>query len=413
MNVTCVANKPLTPFEAPTILGAKSMHRSRFLDGLRGFAAIYVALHHAYCTIWPPFAAIGPDQPMSRPAGTAYYITFPLFFGGSAVAIFIAISGFSLSIPLIGVAKFDTIKFYLRRIWRIAPPYFAGLMLSMLLISLIIGNKTGSHWDLFISYSYFDVLTHFTFIQNLFPFSAQTINGAYWSIAVEMQFYLIYPLILICFRRNFIFGCVLASTLVAAVRLNAHFNPSTPISAQLFTLFCIGILAAATAYSRDPAAAWLRKGVHFDILGLASIISGFIVACLSQKYNPSELLIVGGLVCWMIEDAKGGPRHRTLALFDNAVMARFGLFAYSIYLTHEPIQQVIWQYGIRQITDNKLVQLGLLAVGTFALVIPVAYLFFICCEAPFMRFATFDRLYSYLRISRSSRRSPSALEGEA
>src|ERR1700733_9159983 len=73
--------------------------RSRFLDGLRGFAALYVAFHHAYCTIWRPVDFLG-SPVIHRPTGDSYYLAAPFFLGDVAVALFIAISGFSLTIPV-------------------------------------------------------------------------------------------------------------------------------------------------------------------------------------------------------------------------------------------------------------------------------------------------------------------------
>lgn len=158
-----------------------------------------------------------------------YYITLPLFFGDIAVAVFIAISGFALSDQAFRARSFSAAGFYVRRLWRIAPPYYAGLLLSGLLIATVIGNKTGSHWDGFNTVRPFDWLAHVLFFHNLTANGSMAINGAYWSIGVEMQYYLLFPLFVLAFRLPFriwaTMGGVLAIVSVRLTQAVPNFNP--------------------------------------------------------------------------------------------------------------------------------------------------------------------------------------------
>ena len=85
--------------------------------------------------------------------------------------------------------------FYLRRFFRIYPPDLLALLFFARALPV-------SRLPLaFPRYSFADLFTHGTLTHNYFPRSIYKINGAFWSIAVEAQLYLIYPLLLTLVRR--------------------------------------------------------------------------------------------------------------------------------------------------------------------------------------------------------------------
>src|SRR3954453_14322237 len=99
--------------------------RMRWLDGVRGAAALFVVLHHMWLSTWPPF----PDN------RGPWWLGF-LLYGHLAVAVFIVVSGFSLALApvrhdgqLVGGPR----RFVRRRAWRILPAYWAALVLSTLI----------------------------------------------------------------------------------------------------------------------------------------------------------------------------------------------------------------------------------------------------------------------------------------
>ena len=114
------------PAETPST----GMRRVDWLDGMRGAAAMFVVLHHTWLSAWPAFP---------RDTGPAWLGW--LLYGHLAVAVFIVVSGFSLS--LAPVNRGDTLsggtrRFIRRRAWRIIPPYWAALILSTIVSWLIL-----------------------------------------------------------------------------------------------------------------------------------------------------------------------------------------------------------------------------------------------------------------------------------
>ncbi len=100
------------------------MKRIASLDGMRGIAALYVVLHHAYFEV-------SEAAPKEWLVGRFAWLAF----GHYAVAVFIVLSGFSLAAgdPMRG----GFWAYVRRRARRILPPYYVALGLSLLLIWLV------------------------------------------------------------------------------------------------------------------------------------------------------------------------------------------------------------------------------------------------------------------------------------
>jgi peptidoglycan/LPS O-acetylase OafA/YrhL len=153
------------------------------VDGMRAVAALVVFLNHAYFQTWCYFYDRFPPAPFA-------FLSHWLAIGHLAVSVFIVISGFCLYLPLTrseGALRGGAIPFLRRRARRILPPYFAALALSLLLIATIIGDETGSPWDVSARVRGIDVASHVLLLQNVF--GTGRINYAFWSIALEWQIY--------------------------------------------------------------------------------------------------------------------------------------------------------------------------------------------------------------------------------
>ena len=111
-----------------------------FLEGVRGLAALYVVLHHIWITNYPQF----PEN--TGPAWASW-----MMWGHLAVAVFIVVSGFSLALSpqRHGDHLPDGFVTYLRRrAFRIIPPYWVALLISILVIVLFTGTDTHQTVDL-------------------------------------------------------------------------------------------------------------------------------------------------------------------------------------------------------------------------------------------------------------------------
>ncbi len=129
-----------SPSEGPAPeLPAPPRLRLDYLDGLRGLAALYVVMHHAYYGLTaeaslPPLAA---------------HLTYWLYLGRSAVDVFIVLSGYCLMLPIIRSGRLSggSGGFLRRRARRILPPYYAALGVSLLVIAVLPPLHDLSHPD--------------------------------------------------------------------------------------------------------------------------------------------------------------------------------------------------------------------------------------------------------------------------
>ena len=157
--------------------------RLRGLDGLRGLAALAVFGVH-YNQIIDVETRVGPFD---------FYLL--LANGEYGVALFFILSGFLLSQPfwksILYQAEWPEIKVYvLHRLARILPAYYLALTVLIIL--------TG-YWR--YQEAWPDILLHYSFLYNYTEFTIFSINAPFWTLAVEMQFYCLLPLLFLLIRR--------------------------------------------------------------------------------------------------------------------------------------------------------------------------------------------------------------------
>jgi peptidoglycan/LPS O-acetylase OafA/YrhL len=170
------------------------------LDGLRGVAVLWVIVFHAYVlrkSLGDPWVGLAASSPHLEPVIGAGYLGVDLFF---------LISGFLLALPwfvhgMRGQPAPSAREFYRRRVRRIVPAYYAQLAL---LFAIVVPLLRG--WDYWRSDLYvylYNLVAHATFLHNTTPLSSGSmgVNGALWTLAVEVQFYLIVPLVAPLFVR--------------------------------------------------------------------------------------------------------------------------------------------------------------------------------------------------------------------
>ncbi len=363
-----------------------------YLDGLRALAALFVVLHHI---LWP--LNFGGVFITALP----YAITHIFWFGHFAVDLFIVLSGFCLALPVVrgdGYLVGGALKFFGKRARRILPTYYFALGFSLLLIWLAIGHKTGTLWDLSLPVTVKDVLAHLFLLQDT---SAQTnfkINAPMWSISVEWRIYFLFPLLVVLRRRFGSFWIATGAITVSYAALYVGQNTGVKsllcldqcgLSPQFLGLFALGMLAADIAYGkwsllpllRHPrvAVALLAVGTllllavsrftfrHGDILPIAyaDFLVGLWSVTLLIAAANTEIIWLNKILSW-----------RPLVFV--------GTFAYSLYLIHEPLIQVLWQYVFVSLHSRPAaLYLVLCFVGT-PLIVGVSYLFFLACERPFL-----------------------------
>lgn len=286
------------------------------LDSVRAFAVLLVLWHH-----W---------RPQLRAPGSL------------GVWIFFVLSGFLITRILLK-ARRDTatenrkslVNFYIRRFLRIFPLYY-----FVLIVSFAVSAAFRINWYWYASY-----------LQNFMMIMAgkdDYIFGTHlWSLAVEEQFYVVWPLIALFAPRIVLLPLILLSiALAVATRYYCtHIGWSTFevyifTPASLDTLGCGALLAYFVTY-RPKQVVWLRwisLAIGVGIVG-ASLLFKFRVG--STGMLP---LIMGLSSLWLVSIASDGVPGRLGQLISLAPLIYIGRISYGIYVYHYFVPIVLEPY---------------------------------------------------------------------
>ena len=358
-------------------LGAEP-NRLHSLDGLRGIAALLVLLHHAYIHVWNIFAGEHPD-------GLFDSLTGWMIYGHFAVSVFIVLSGFSLMLPVVrkGEAKeFDAALFYRKRARRILPPYYFTLLFSVVIGVLAPKINAGV--------SFPGVLAHIFLIHNLFPRYIASVNGPLWSIAVECQIYLFFPLLVWLWRKfGGLWVALLALPLSVFLSRAVHATSLGGLTPHYIALFVLGMLGCSISFSTQSLWVRLRERVPWRttcfVLGL--MIFGWCYwlgwrRALDDFQTLSDFAVGIWTMSILVVSATF-PKSGVARVLSWKPISKLGEFAYSLYLVHLPLLSLSWRYLVQP--------LNLLPIGSFCLIlvacvviVGIARGFYVVFELPFI-----------------------------
>jgi len=321
-----------------------------------------------------------------------------LVYGQMAVAIFIVVSGFSLSLATIGAG--DRLvggarRFIRRRAWRILPAYWAALAFSVIILATLIHHKTGE------TVSFKAIVVHGLLLQDIF--GSVSPNGAFWSIAVEWQIYFLFPLLLWGIRKKGpIFTTVATTAIVVASYLlatNVHaFSKILHLTPQFLALFAFGMLAARIVGGSSERWRALPWGLIAGgtTLAMFLVINLFGSVTIVKQYFWVDLG-VGITVACVIAALADGKAKPLRAVLEWRPIVFFGMFSYSLYLTHVPVLRVVELYIVHPQNHTPTNTFFLLVLVGLPAALAFAYFFFRLFERPFLGKRSIRALFDQLR----------------
>ena len=359
------------------------------LDAMRGGAALAVVTYHAL-GVAPRTATTGWEALLPQ---VASYIVHYAFAG---IYLFFVISGFCIHLHWAKARAADIREpvinffyFWKRRVRRLYPPYFAALALYLIYLAY----KTPVHVSGFYLW---DVLLHVFMLHNLDPRTAYSINGAFWTLAIEEQLYLAYFLLLflrirygwtrtllVCLSARVIWFLMSRSL---SEPLGLHI-PVTEAAAASWFIWALGALSVESALGIIKLPDWCFR-ISVGAFGLACAVA------LSQllPYQKGWVHSVG----WLMMDPSWGlgffvlvncavaaeQRWRLRKLQAPrliSALAPIGLISYSLYLTHSFVLMHWYWFGF---TRRHILTISVLIMTPLAVVF--AWGFFRVFERPFM-----------------------------
>tara|TARA_B110000037_G_C17067752_1_gene484513 strand:- start:402 stop:1442 length:1041 start_codon:yes stop_codon:yes gene_type:complete len=327
-------------------------------DLIRLFAATQVAISHSsihfdYESVFIDWLSIFPGVPIF------FFISGFLIFG-------------SYEKSLQNDRPF--VNFYTKRFLRLYPALWMCIFVSvgMLFISGYLSIMKLSLVDLIIW-----LLANSTFFQFYNPdflrdFGVGVINGSLWTIAVEIQFYILTPLLFFLLRKNLIFIFILFFLLVLLNAVNTHLNLRENIIEKLISVSFIPwlymFILGALTYKFQRIMIYISK-VPFILLLIVYI---FIIYFTTQGFetgNTINFIAYLSLISVVIKLAISKPN-----LSDNLIKRND--ISYGIYIYHMPVVNFVMYYGYKG--GNALVL-------TLASTIFIAILSWFIVERPFLR----------------------------
>ncbi len=357
---------------------AAPAHRD-YLDGIRALAALWVVLSHLWII---PCGLHARDTWLGRLTNWTLYSHF-------AVDIFIVLSGFCLMLPVVrdGELRGGAWGFYGRRAWRLLPPYYAALALS---VGALLGRQALRGMPLRVDVS--ALWTNLLLMQDLKP-AGNIFNGPLWSIAVEARIYLLFPLLLWVLWRWGKRGVLLAAGLLggAATVLLQRFHPEMALACPWYLgVFALGLCAGALSGERSRLGNRQRCGlmVFLCLAGVAALVHAHPVTARSGAdfgaWLPVTDTVAGiGIAAALLLGswAPGGAPWLSWR-----PLTTVGKFAYSIYLVHLPcllVVNTLFSVYFPQFRQplTHFYALALALPPTLGL----CYLFHLAFERPFLR----------------------------
>lgn len=327
-----------------------SIKHIEVIDGIRVLAIGLIAWFHIWQQSWlAPYFMIGNRSFSLMPLPRAGYLW---------VDMFILLSAFQLFLPhakqmLFGDKTISTSQYYKRRARRILPSYILSIIIC-LYFALFAGEYQTFNFLLK------DLLSHFTFTQTFWTetYLWTKLNVVLWTIAILVQFYIIFPLLSKSFKKfpaaTFLIMCgigiIFRMLFVNKSPLPSMFVNQLP---AFFDVFAIGMLGAYIFIKINTVKYHFFMPV-FTIISIASlVVIYYAMADLAsvvgndnlqywQSMNRSWTAVI--FLVFLISSAYSMKWYRYI--FSNKIMVFLSSISFNFYIWHQyiAVKLKIWNF---------------------------------------------------------------------
>lgn len=386
--------------DRPTAAVGKPPTRLAFIDGLRGLAALGIAVYHIWRYEPPPYPA------MEFVPGIVDWVLLKSWVG---VQFLLVISGFVIAFTLrdTWVTPREVVSFLARRVVRLGPPYWFTLVFVLALHAANV-----AWWHLPASFEKAltteRVIAHFAFLQDVL--GHKPLSAAIWTVCIEMQFYVVYvigfglvqrlmprpdpqqarpsgPGLLVIFAPLALIALLYWNRLESTEPWVIHFLNSFflgmvtwwALDRTISPLAFRTTLAVATAHLvlqwSAPELPWLAREMQDD---------GSMAVPLALEWRVENLLVLIAALSIYVA-GRTGHFHDWL---NWRWLQYLGKISYSLYLIHYPVSHFLTWLGWRWCQNAPTpAQSSLILLTCLVASIAAGHLLYVGLEAPAGRWA--------------------------
>jgi peptidoglycan/LPS O-acetylase OafA/YrhL len=363
------------------------------LDGVRGLAILAVLLFHF---VLPT----NPQGAIDRG------ITWLFSYGALGVDLFFLLSGFLIT-GILYDSRADPAyfrNFYMRRVLRIFPLYYGVLVIVFLVVpaipalhgSEIAGLKHHQAWAWLYAVNIY-LAIHDGWVLSYIEH--------FWSLAVEEQFYMVWPLVvwlLAANRRLFLSFALAVAVASFGGRIAASMMGASTLVTTVLTPFQLDALAIGgffAVYLRQPdgVAAARRAVMPMALAGVGLLLAQYGVRHFTGYGNAVQSLRTGAfhlLLAALLLKALGAPASSGWSrFFCSSPMVTLGKYSYGLYVYHHFLSYYFVTHGtdrlLAGVIGSHIAALAILAGAGMAVSMAIAWLSYEYFEKFFLRLKRF------------------------
>lgn len=329
------------------IPGEYDLHHIGVLDGIRVIAILVVVWFHFWQQSW-----------LMPHVGTVSLDWIPRT-GYLLVDMMILLSGFCLFLPyarkmVYGEHTQSVSEFYVKRAARILPSYYVSIIIC-LIFALVMGQYASN------GQMVKDLAAHIFMVYNYIPetYMETKLNGVLWTVAIEVQLYLFFPLLARAFQKKPILtyaGMALVG-IVSALLISRNWGSINP------GMYVNHLITFVSVYANGMLAAWIyismtknrkrntAEGILWTIVSCVCVYVYFLLAAelrsaengqqwqVENRYLLSLVFMI--FIVAVIFSASWFRR-----IFDNRVMVFLAGISYNLYIWHQFIAVKLKEFKI-------------------------------------------------------------------
>jgi peptidoglycan/LPS O-acetylase OafA/YrhL len=336
------------------------------LNGLRFLAALAVIISHV--------------ELIKGNFGIKSHWNNPLFFnlGGLGVYFFFVLSGFLITYLLLTekeeIGTISIKQFYIRRILRIWPLYYCVLILGFFILPQFVSFKIGYLQNSFEQHFYPNLMLYLFILPNLaFSLYPAVPNiGQAWSIGVEEQFYIFWPII-IAKSKSLLKTLLIITTLLIFIKVivlfMGYFFQNTTwykplklfVAMSKFECMSIGGIGAYFLFKNHKILNFIYKPIIF----ILSILTSIVLIYFTPKILQDGIHLIYSVLFLQIILFMVKTKHTTY--FENKIFNYLGKISYGLYMYHFMVIPFCISIYVNYFRINSSLMENLILYGTIIL----------------------------------------------